>query len=134
MKRAVMLGGTLLALLYLIEAVLSTGLFAFVWPVLGGLFAAAMLKRSDEVALTAGSGTRAALGAGAIAAVVLIVAGTPLTYVLLDSLGEQPGFFGRTLDMGPIATLLVLFAGYALYGLAVAAATGAITGWIARER
>ncbi|HZG47304.1 MAG TPA: hypothetical protein VEZ41_13725 [Allosphingosinicella sp.] len=123
--------GLALGLLYLVEAVFNTGLLFAVWPILGGIFAAALVKWNPGTDLTAGSGARAGAKAGLVGGLVLLVAGTPLTLYLMRKLGEEPGFFGITFDMGPIPTLLTIFSIYVLFGILVAAATGALTGMLA---
>jgi hypothetical protein len=114
--------GLALGLLYLVEAVFNTGLLFAVWPILGGIFAAALVKWNPGTDLTAGSGARAGAKAGLVGGLVLLVAGTPLTLYLMRKLGEEPGFFGITFDMGPILTLLTIFSIYVLFGILVAAA------------
>ncbi|HZF93718.1 MAG TPA: hypothetical protein VEZ20_02480 [Allosphingosinicella sp.] len=129
-SRSDIVAGLGLGLLYMVEAVLSTGIFFLVWPILGGVFAAG-LARSRSASFGAGAGARSGARAGLVGGLVLLVAGTPITYALLRHLGEEPGFFGSTLDLGPIPALLVMFAGYGLFGLLVAAGTGALVGLFA---
>ena len=130
MTRATIWAGLLLGLLYLVEAVISTGAFFLLWPILGGLFAAGLAKRT-EPSFSVADGARSGFAAALIGAAILLVVGTPLTHFLLERLGEQPGFFGRRLELGPIASLLVMFGGYALLGLVVASIAGALVGLLA---
>lgn len=127
MRHKVTIAGLALGALYLIEAVISTGIFFALWPILGGVFAASLAGWDRRVALTARVGARAGAQAGVLAGMVLLIVGTPLTYYLLQQLGEKPGFFGRTFDLGLLPTLLIMFALYALFGILVAAAAGAGT-------
>lgn len=123
--------GAALGLLYLIEAVFDTGLLFAVWPILAGIFAAALVKWNEGAELTPGSGASAAAKAGLVGGAILLIVGTPVTYYLMQKLGEEPGFFGITFNMGPIPTLLTIFGIYSLFGILVAAATGALTGMLA---
>lgn len=123
--------GLPLGLLYMFEAVFATGILFALWPVLGGLFAAGLVKWSGAGRLTAGSGAQAGAKAGVVGGLVLLIVGSPLTYYLMQRLGEEPGFFGITFDLSPLATLLMIFGIYALFGILVAAATGALTGMLA---
>lgn len=125
--------GLALGILYLVEAVFATGILFAIWPILGGIFAAALLRWSPD-RLTPGAGAKAAAKAGLIAALVLLICGTPLTYFLLQHLGEEPGAFGISLGLPLVSTLLILLAAYSLLGIVVAAAAGALTGLLAGER
>lgn len=120
--------GLALGILYLFEAVFSTAILFAAWPILGGLFAAALVRWNPAARLTPGSGAQAGAKAGLVGGLVLLVVGTPLTFYLMQQLGEEPGFFGITFDLSPIVTLLVMFGIYALFGTLLAAAAGALTG------
>jgi hypothetical protein len=120
------------------EAVFSTGILFAAWPILGGIFAAALVKWDPAARLTPGSGARAGAKAGLVGGLVLLIVGTPLTYYLMQKLGEEPGLFGVSFGLGPVVTLLAMFGIYALFGILVAAAAGALTGLLggraSRER
>lgn len=126
--------GLALGGLYLIEAVIATGLLFAVWPILGGIFAAALTRRDPATRLTAGTGAAAGAKAGVVGGLVLLLIGTPLTLWLLTKLGEKPGLFGVTFDLGPVPTMMIMFAIYAAFGILVAAAAGALTGLLAGRR
>lgn len=123
--------GVALGILYLFEAVFNTGPLFAVWPILAGIFAAALVRWDQPTVLTPGSGAKAAAKAGLVGGLILLIVGTPITYYLMQTLGEEPGFFGITFDMGPIPTLLMIFGIYSLCGVLLAAATGAVTGMLA---
>jgi hypothetical protein len=94
---------------------------------LGGIFAAALTRRHPTTPLRPGTGAAAGAKAGLVGGLVLLIAGTPLTYWLMTKLDEEPGLFGVTFEMGPIPTLLAMFSIYSLFGILVAAIAGAVT-------
>ncbi len=127
-KSPILVAGLALGLLYLVEAIIATGIFFAIWPILGGIFAAGLARRASPASFSAGTGARAGAGAGLVGGLVLIIAGTPLTLYLLGKLNEEPGFFGQTLDLGRLPSLLIMFAAYALFGIVGAGAAGGLTG------
>lgn len=129
-RRATMTAGLALGSLYLVEAVIAAGLLFALWPILGGIFAAGLASWNREEALTARTGARAGAMAGVVGGAVLLIVGTPLTFFLLQQLGEEPGLFGIRFGLGPIPSLLIIFAMYAAGGLVIAAAAGALTGYL----
>ena len=128
-RRAATIAGLALGVLYLFEAVIATGVFFALWPILGGIFAAGLAGWDRDAQLTAGVGARAGARTGLVGGAVLLILGTPLTYFLLQRLGEQPGMFGMTFGVGMLPSLLIIFSIYALFGVVTAAAAGAVTGY-----
>ena len=129
-RRAATIAGLALGALYLVEAVIATGIFFALWPILGGIFAAGLVGWNRSAPMTARVGARAGARTGWVGGAVLLILGTPLTYVLLQRLGEQPGVFGVTFRLGMLPTLLLIFAAYVLFGVLAAAAAGAVTGYL----
>lgn len=126
--------GIALGILYIFEGMFSTGILFAVWPILGGVFAAALLKWNPAMPLTPASGARAAAGAAVIAGLVAIIFGTPLSYWLMRRVGESPEFFGTTFDLSPLLQLVVMYLIYSVGAGIVAAAAGALTGLLGGSR
>lgn len=133
-RHPIFTAGIALGILYVFEALFATGILFAAWPILGGVFAAALMKWNSETRLTPGSGAAAGAKAGLIGGAILLIVGTPLTRYLMEKVNQEPKFFGVEFDLAPIPTLMVMFAIYALAGMLVAAAAGAITGLLAGRR